>query len=116
MLVDIGFIALSRGLDQHAITIFDGVRVERPDQEAGPIGIALVHLLHGDLEKAVDVLRKLGPSDAARTFLGIALARQGAVSEARNILTDVAKTTADAAFARLAQETLTSLNNTGGRA
>ncbi len=50
--------------------------------------------------------RALPPSDAALTFLGIALSRQGAQAEARDILTDVIASAPDTPFAALAREAL----------
>jgi Flp pilus assembly protein TadD len=108
-LADLGYLALSRGLDEHAMAIFQGVKAARPDQEAGTIGVALVHMLRGELDPAIKLLRGLGPSDAALTFLGIALARQGELDEARRLLTDVVTTAAGTPCAHLAQETLASL-------
>jgi hypothetical protein len=108
-LTDLGFLALSRGLDLHAMAMFEGVRAARPEQEAGQLGIALVHMYRGDLDTAALLLRKLGPTDAARTFLGIALARQGAVVEAREILEDVTASVPDTPFSRLAQDALQSI-------
>jgi hypothetical protein len=106
LLVDIGFMALSRGLDGPAAAIFAGVAAARPAQEAGPIGTALVQLHRGEVEAAVRGLRALPPSDAARLFLGLALGRQGAAAEARAVLADVAATATDPAHARSAQAML----------
>lgn len=106
MLVDIGFIALSRGVDGHAAAIFEGVKAARPTEEAGHLGAALVHLYKGELDAAVAALRKLPPSDAAQTFLGLALSRQGDTSEARRILGGVIDTAPDTPFARLAEEVI----------
>lgn len=108
-LADLGYIALSRGLDQHAMAIFQGVQIERPQQEAGPIGIALVHLLRGELDTAIKMLRGAGPGDAARTFLGIALARHGEIEEAKRLLANVAATAKGTSHGNLAAETLASL-------
>jgi len=105
-LVDIGFIALSRGLDRHAEAIFDGVTAARPDGEAGPLGMALVALLRSDADRAVKLLRTLPPSDPVRLFLGMALLRRGDRVDAARILTDVAATAADAGTADLARATL----------
>jgi len=105
-LVDIGFIALSRGLDRHAEAIFDGVTAARPDGEAGPLGMALVALLRSDADRAVKLLRTLPPSDPVRLFLGMALLRRGDRADAARILTDVAATAADAGTAELARATL----------
>ena len=57
-LADLGFLALSRGMDQHAMAIFQGVKAVRPQQEAGNIGVALVHLLRNEIDQAIKVLRQ----------------------------------------------------------
>jgi hypothetical protein len=111
VLADLGYVALSRGLDQHAMAIFQGVKTARPQGEAGAIGIALVHLLRGDMDTAIKLLRGAGPGDAARTFLGIALARHGDVDEAKKLLTNVAATTKGTPHGNLAAETLASLGS-----
>ncbi len=92
VLVDIGFIALSAGLTSRALAIFRGVQVAKPSEEAGFIGEALVHLGQGDPKRAVDILQALSPSDAATLFLGIALARLGDKTEARELLLSVINT------------------------
>lgn len=106
MLADIGFLALSRGLDRHALAIFEGVRALRPAQEAGPLGIAMVQLHRGEVDAAVATLRGLRPSDAALTFLGLALARQGAQGEARALLSEVVTSAPDTPLAAIAREAL----------
>jgi hypothetical protein len=108
-LADLGFLALSRGMDQHAMAIFQGVKAVRPQQEAGNIGIALVHLLRNELDQAIKVLRGIGPSDAGLTFLGIALSRQGDLAEAKRLLAKVVSTGAGTPYGNLAAETLASL-------
>lgn len=105
-LADLGFIALSRGLDSHAAAIFDGVSILRPEQEVGAIGRALVLMLRGDVDGAITLLRTLAPSDTVQAFLGMALARQGNGEEARHVLTDVVRHAADAPVADLAREIL----------
>lgn len=90
-LADLGFIALSRGLDTHAAAIFDGLSIARPEQEVGAIGRALVKMLRGDVDEAIALLRTLGPSDAVQAFLGMALARQGLGEEAQHVLNDVVR-------------------------
>jgi hypothetical protein len=110
-LADLGYMALSRGLDHHALAIFQGIQAARPQQEAAQIGIALVHLLRGEIDAAIDILRGLGPGDAPRTFLGIALARSGDLHEAKRLLSDVATTAGGTPYADLAASTLASLQN-----
>jgi hypothetical protein len=89
-LVDLGFLAVSYGLSDKAAPIFAAVRATRPTQEAGFIGGALVSLARGEIDGAISALRALPPTDAARTFLAIALNRSGDREAAREILTDVA--------------------------
>ncbi len=105
-LMDIGFMALSRGLDGPAAAVFAGVAAARPDQEGGPIGTALVKLYRGQIDEALAILRRLPPSDAVRTFLGLALSRQGDREAARRTLADVVETAGGTAFARSARDML----------
>ncbi|WAJ30514.1 hypothetical protein [Antarcticirhabdus aurantiaca] len=109
MLVEIGFIALSAGLDRDAEAIFSGVSAARPGGEAGPIGLALVHLARNEPARAVALLRPLPPTDAALAYLGLALAREGSIGEARRILADVAQTASGTPFGDLAEATLAEL-------
>jgi hypothetical protein len=109
LLTEIGFIALSAGLDGPAEKVFRGIEAARPGQEAGPIGRALVLMARGELDAAIAVLRALPPSDAALSYLGLALARRGDSAEARAILQRVARTASDAAFIDLASAALEGL-------
>jgi len=109
-LTDLGFIAVSHGFDDKAAAIFAGVRVARPTQEAGFIGGALVSLARGEIDAAVNALRSLPPTDAARTFLAIALNRSGDRAAAREILTDVVKTAGGTPYATLARQLLEELD------
>jgi thioredoxin-like negative regulator of GroEL len=109
-LVDLGFIALSRGRNDEAAAIFAGAQAARPAQEAGFIGSALVSLARGELDAAVKTLRALPPTDAARTFLAMALNRSGDRTTAREILTDVVRTAGGTPDAVLARELLDDLD------
>ena len=91
-LTDIGFIALAYGSFDRAAAIFEGVQAARPAQEAGFIGRALVHLSQSQTETAIKMLRGLPPSDAAQTYLALALYRHGEEDEARAILSDIVQT------------------------
>jgi Flp pilus assembly protein TadD len=109
-LAEIGFIAVLRGLHTHAAAIFEGVKVARPAEEAGYIGSALVDLARGQFEAAIAALRGLPPSDAARTFLAMALARYGERDEAREILIEVLSTAKGTPSAGLARSMLDQLD------
>jgi hypothetical protein len=102
----LGFAALSHGRNDEAAAIFAGAQAARPEQEAGFIGSALVSLARGELEAAVKTLRSLPPTDAARTFLAMALNRSGDRAAAREILTDVVRTAGGTPHATLAPELL----------
>jgi thioredoxin-like negative regulator of GroEL len=110
-LVDLGFIALSHGMNDKAAAIFAGAQAARPAQEAGFIGAALVNLARGELDAAVKTLRSLPPSDAARTFLAMALNRSGDRAAAREILTDVVSTAGGTPHAVLARELLDEIDS-----
>lgn len=103
LLADLGFIALSAGLEREAEAIFAGLKAARPGQEVGPLGLAMVQMARSDLDKAVATLRALPPTDAALTYLGLALARRGDSGEARSILKGVIETAPDTPFAALAE-------------
>ena len=108
MLVELGFIALNYGLNDSADAIFSGVQAARPKQEAGFIGGALVQLARGEVESAVKMLRSLPPTDAARTFLALALMKNGERDAAHEILTDIVNTAHEAPYANLARALLES--------
>jgi hypothetical protein len=63
-------------------------------------------MYRGELDEALTILRRLPPSDAATTFLGLALARLGHASEARTKLADVARTAGAGPYAALAREAI----------
>lgn len=101
LLVDIGFTALSAGLDVEAEAIFDGVKAARPEQEVGPLGLAMVQMARNDLDGAVSTLRALPPSDAVLTYMGLALARRGDGAQARELFRTVIASAAGTPFAEL---------------
>ncbi len=105
-LVDLGFIAVTRGLDKHATAIFDGIRAVRPDEDAAYIGPALLMIQKGDMNGAIKLLRSRPPSDSIRLFLGMALLRHGDISDAIDVLQDVIATARDGAFTELAKNML----------
>jgi hypothetical protein len=109
LLVDIGFMTQSRGLIGHAARIFDGVALLRPEQESGAIGRALCDLHQGDFTSAINRLRKAPPTDSARVFLGMALARSGDRAEAARVLANVIDTAENPATTDLARGLLASL-------
>lgn len=110
LLVEVGFLALSVGRDAAAETIFTGLSAARPQQEAGPIGLALVHLHRGHLDAAERILRALPPSDSVQAFLGLTIARTGDRARARDILSEVAASAQGTPQAALAADLLTAIS------
>lgn len=110
-LVDIGFIAWSRGLTAQAAKIFEAVRLKHPDQEAGFIGSALVELNQGNADRAVELLRSIPPTDTARAFLGLALLSHGERGAATEVLNEVAEAAAESPAGRMARTALESLGS-----
>ncbi len=92
LLTDIGFLTLSYGKLDSAKKIFEGVKAARPDNEAGPLGMALVDLARGDIDTAIGTLRSLPPSDSAQLYLALALLKSGEKQEAEDLLTDLSRT------------------------
>ncbi len=110
LLADLGFLAFSRGMLHEATLIFKGLSAARPTQEAGPIGLALVHLMRNEAAEAIAILKKLPPSDAVLTYLGLAQSRIGDLSSARRSLAEVSGTALDPTFSTLAGDLLKALD------
>ena len=106
VLTDIGFIAVSNGLIDHATAIFGALRAMRPDGETAYLGEAMIDILTGKSEDAVAKLKSAPQTDAVQTFLGIALAQAQQVDAAKELLGEVCKTAADTPFAEVAKNTL----------
>lgn len=109
LLVEAGFMALMRGFLTAAADLFTGVVAARPAGEAGYVGLALVQLHRGEVDAAVTILRRLPPSDTVRLFLGTALQRRGDVTEAREILSDLADTAPGTSQAQSAEALLAAM-------
>ncbi|MEL6838999.1 MAG: hypothetical protein AAFP85_06885 [Pseudomonadota bacterium] len=112
LLTDIGFIAASRGLKDHAVAIFQAVKAMRPEGEAGYLGLGMVDILNGDPAGAVKTLKSAPHSDAVNTFLGIALVQAAEIQQGQKVLQSVIDSSADTPFARIASQTLASVEAT----
>lgn len=108
-LVDLGFLAATRGWADEARPIFDAVRAVRPHEPAGFVGLALLALNDGRPADAVKLLRQAAPADSVRAFLGAALLQLGETEEARSVLQDVIDTASDPAPKDLARVLLQGL-------
>lgn len=88
LMAELGFTALMRGRDEEAESIFLGVQAARPEQEAGPIGLALLALKRSDPDTAIGLLKEFTADERALTFLGLAYYRKGDTERAARILND----------------------------
>lgn len=111
MLADIGFLALSYGDLDRAEAIFKGVQAARPENEAGPLGMAMTDLARGNAQDAVEILQKLPPSDPVRLYLAIAMGSSGNKQGAEELFQDLIATANGTAFAELAAEHLKTLHD-----
>ena len=89
IMVDVGFVAASRGLVAHAEAIFQAVEAMRPRSEAPAIGLAMVDLAMERPQAAVERLNRAVATPATRAFLGLALMRAGDKDEARAVVDQV---------------------------
>lgn len=91
MLMEIGMMAANNGMHKQAFEIFEGVEAVRPDQEYGPLGVALIHMNLGEYDQAVTVLKtgalERNPESAeAKIFLALALRLANRSSECDEIV------------------------------
>lgn len=111
LLMRIGYTAAWNGLHREALAIFDGVGAVRPESEVPVIGAAVVAMLSGNEDVAVQTLEegalKLNPGSAqARAHLGVALRLRGDEQEGIAMLQEVAAQITDEAAARMAANVL----------
>lgn len=111
LLMRIGYAAAWQGLHKEAVAIFDGVGAVRPESEVPVIGAAVVAMLSGNEDVAVQTLREgalgLNPdSTQARAHLGVALRLRGDEVEGTSLLREVASQTADPDAAAMARNVL----------
>ncbi|SDR14818.1 hypothetical protein [Pseudovibrio sp. Tun.PSC04-5.I4] len=106
MLAEIGFIAVSYGLAEHAEFIFKAFQVMRPDQEAGPLGLSLASMVRGNVDDALAHLEAAPPTDTIQTYRGLALLRKGDLETACEILTEVCEMAAGTPCAEIAAQAL----------
>lgn len=109
LLADIGFIALWSGQLREAELVFRGVHAARPHGEVGRLGLALLHMASNNLDEAIAILRSQRRSVAARTYLGLAFARQGDKGRARKTLQSIIDRAPATPFAALAEAGLQEL-------
>lgn len=108
VLAELGFIAVSYGLAEHADTIFKAFQVMRPDQEAGPLGRSLAAMTRGNVDEALLCLENAPPTDTIQTYRGLALLRKGEIDTACEILSEVCEMAAGTPCAEIAAQALSS--------
>jgi hypothetical protein len=106
ILADIGFIAASRGLFDHATAIFEALKALRPEGEAGYLGHGIIDILRGAPASALTTLQDAPRTDAVYTFMGIAQMQVGNLEEGKRLLRDVCSSAEGTAFARIAAQSL----------
>lgn len=95
ILTEIGYSAAARGMGDRARPIFDALAVCLPDNAAAAIGYALLAIVDGEFNKAVEVLEKDGirkkdNADGAKSILLMALKLAGRELEAARLSRELA--------------------------
>lgn len=92
--IEIGFMAASRGWETEAREIFEGVENLCPESPAPFIGMALAAMSQAKHNAAVEILReglvKLPAQEELRVFLGLALHLASETKESKQILEELA--------------------------
>lgn len=114
MLTELGFFAMGAGLSRVSDQIFSALEVlcdgGSEGSNAARIGLAIAAMARDEPQAAVDILRRSPPSDAITAYLGIALAKTGAVNEAKEILSELVAGDPESPHADLAKDMLATLN------
>ncbi|MDE6431770.1 MAG: hypothetical protein K2L13_00020 [Opitutales bacterium] len=115
ILLDVGFVAVGRGMQSSAENIFSGVFAVRPESELPVIGLAFAKMCFGDFTSAskliIETALVLNPnSDLAKSFLGIISFYCGATKEASIILSDVLAKNKDETSVKIAQSIIQEIN------
>ncbi|MDB5839907.1 MAG: hypothetical protein JWQ23_1859 [Herminiimonas sp.] len=100
LLAEIGFMACGAGHAKAAKSLFEGLRVLRPDHAFPYIGLALARLGAGANDEAVRILRDEGlaanpENNEIKVFLGLALNMARRPSESARVLQEVLVHTGD---------------------
>lgn len=116
VLMEIGYVAIGRGLESAAETIFNGVSAARPNSELPVIGAAVTKMNFGDFASAVKLLGEkalvINPkSDLAKCFLGVVSFYCGSLKEALSILPDIIANSSDESAVKIATSIMNEINN-----
>lgn len=107
-LMEIGYVAVGRGLQTAAEDIFQGISAARPKSELPIIGLAVTKMNFGDFVSATNLLCKkaliINPhSSIAKCFLGVISHYCGAQDQAKSLLSEVISENADESAVSIAQ-------------
>ena len=80
LLAEIGFVGIGRDFAGPSKIVFMALGRVRPDEEAAPIGLALVALAQKEPQRAVSVLRDAPQTEAVIAFRAIAYAQVGEIA------------------------------------
>jgi len=106
LLAEIGFLGIGRGLPAPSAAVFEALANARPDQEAGPIGLALASLAMQAPDRAVEALRRAPQSETVIAFRVVAHAQLGERAVAQELRDELAEAQADPALLEMADGAL----------
>jgi hypothetical protein len=111
LLIEVGYVAVGRGMQSHAEDIFHGLIAARPESELPIIGLAVCKMNFGDFASASKLLAEdalaINPSSSiARCFLGVVSHYCGARDEALAIMQEVLETNSDIDAVNIAKSVL----------
>ncbi|MDR3144624.1 MAG: hypothetical protein LBT64_03980 [Puniceicoccales bacterium] len=108
LLMELGYVAVGRGLQLQAQAIFDGLAAARPNSEIPLIGLAVCKINFGDFLGASKILAeqalRINPdSGMAKCFLAMAIKEIGGKREAEELIGQVIETCEEPAAKKLAE-------------
>lgn len=115
LIFEAGFLAGANNMPDDSETIFNAVKIFRPESEYPYIGSAVTCLNMGKNDDAVRILRdealKVNPeSNIARAFLGLSLKFSGLMDQSRTILQEVIDSGKDEKAVNMAEAILAEMN------
>jgi hypothetical protein len=115
-LLEIGYVAIGRGLQSHAEDIFQGLSTARPESELPIVGLAVCKMNFGDFASASKLLVEdalvINPSSSiAKCFLGVVSHYCGAKSEALIIMNEVLENSNDNSAINIAKSVIEEINS-----
>jgi Tfp pilus assembly protein PilF len=115
LLMEVGYVAVGRGLQPQADAIFEGVIAARPNSELPLIGLAVSKINFGALTEAAKILSEralaINPdSGMAKSFLAMISKSLGAKSEADDLARYVVETSDDPTAKALAESIISGVD------